>query len=217
MAGLRGEPVNGQARWLVGVALIVSLMAAVWLSKAESGGVVLYCAYGALIGAPLLTADVRSFQRATRLGAVGLVVAGLVGILWGLPSFWPAVPLLLLASHVAHGRARIHRAFVAGGTLIGLIAAGAWSLAIYETALRPPDAFLVVYDSSTAAAASGFSERDTDTIGLGATKISQSGRVWRVYFDADIPSDERAKLQQRVLDVSGASRVRLCSRWGGEC
>jgi hypothetical protein len=217
MAGLRGEPVNGQARWLVGVALIISLMAAVWLSKAWSGGVVLYSAYGAVIGAPLLTADVKSFQRATRLGAVALVLVGLIGIFWGLPSFWPAVPLLLLASHVAHGQARIYRAFVAGGTLIGVIAVAGWSFAIYETALRPPDAFLVVYDSTSAAAASGFSERDTDTIGLGATKISKSGRIWRVYFNAGIPSAERTRLQQRVLDVSGASRVRLCSRWGGEC
>lgn len=217
MAGLRGEPVNGQARWLIGVALIVSLLTAVWLSKASSGGVVLYTVYGALAGVPLFTADVKSFQRAARLVAVGFAIVGLIGIFWRLPAFWPTVPLLLLASHVAYGRARIYRAFVAGGTLIGVIAAGAWAFAIYETALRPPDAFLVVYDTSDAAKASGFSERDTSAIGLGATKISDSGRIWRVYFDADMPSAQRDRLRQRVLDISGASRVRLCSRWGGEC
>lgn len=217
MAGLRSAPANRYAQWLVGVGLVIALMAAVWLSKAEAGGVVLYLVYGVLTAGPFFARDAKQFQRTSRLVALLYVVGGLIGFWWGLPAFWPAAALLVLASHVAYGNARIHRAFVAGGTLFGVIAAGLWGLAVYETALRPGDAFVVVFSSDQAAAASGFGAGDVATIGLGATRINESDHVWRVHFKSGISADQRAQLQQRILVVSGADRVRLCSRWRGEC
>lgn len=217
MAGLRSEPTNRYAQWLVGVALFIALMAAVWLSKLEAGGVVLYLVYGVVTAAPFLARDAQQFQRNCRLVALLYVVGGLIGVWWGLPAFWPAAALLVVASHVAYGDARIHRAFVAGGTLFGVVTAVVWGFAIYETALRPGDAFIVVFSSDQAAAASGFGSSDVATIGLGATKINESNHVWRVHFNDSISADQRDQLRQRIAVVSGASQVRLCSRWNGEC
>jgi hypothetical protein len=217
MGGLRSGPANRYAQWLVGVGLVIALMAAIWLSKAEAGGVVLYLVYGVVTAAPFLARDAQQFQRNCRLVALLYVVGGLVGVWWGLPAFWPSAALLVVASHVAYGEARVHRAFVAGGTLFGVVVAGVWAFAIYETAIRPGDAFIVVFTSDKAAAASGFGPSDLTTIGLGATKISDSGHVWRVHFKSSISADQRTQLRQRILVVSGASAVRLCSRWNGEC
>jgi hypothetical protein len=217
MAGLRSVPVNRYAQWLVGVGLIVALMAAVWVSKAESGGVVIYLVLGVLSAGPFFARDAQQFQRTCRLVALLYVVGGVIGFWWALPAFWPAAALLVLASHVAYGNAHIHRAFVAAGTLFGVIAITLWAFAIYETALRPGDAFVVVFDSSQSAGASGFSARDVSTIGLGATKISESNHQFLVHFKGDLSASQRSALQQRIQLVSDASQVRLCSRWRGEC
>jgi hypothetical protein len=214
---MRSAPPNRYAQWLVGVALVLAILAAVWLSKAESGGVTIYLVIGVLTAGPLLARDAAQFQRICRLVALLYVVAGLIGVWWGLPAFWPAAALLVLASHVAYGYERIHRTFVAAGALFGVIAFGVWGFAIYETALRPGDAFVVVFASDQAAKTSGFDTNDVATIGEGATKISHSGSTWLVHFQGDLTADERSLLQQRILDVSGASKVRLCSRWNGEC
>ena len=194
-----------------------ALMAAVWLSKAEAGGVTIYLVCGILTAGPLLARDARQFQRTCRLVALLYVLAGLVGVWWGLPAFWPAAALLVLASHLAYGYAPIHRTFVAAGTLFGVVAFGVWGFAIYETALRPGNAFVVVFASDQAAKASGFNTGDVATIGEGATKISHSGSSWLVHFRGGLTVDERSFLRQRIVDVSGASQVRLCSRWKGEC
>jgi hypothetical protein len=214
---MRAAPPNRYAQWLVVVALLPALTAAIWLSKAEAGGVTIYLLIGVLTAGPLLARDAVQFQRTCRLVALLYVVAGVIGVWWGLPAFWPAAALLVLASHLAYGYAPIHRAFVAGGTLFGVIAIGVGAFAIYETALRPGDAFVVVFASDQAAKAAGFNTDDVTTIGAGATKISHSGNSWLVHFNGGLTADERALLKQRIVDVSGASRVKLCSRWKGEC
>jgi hypothetical protein len=214
---MRSAPPNRYAQWLVVVALVPALMAAIWLSKAESGGVTIFLVIGVLTAGPLLARDAAQFQRTCRLVAALYVVAGVIGVWWRLPAFWPAAALLVLASHLAYGYAPIHRAFVAGGTLFGVLAFGVWGFAIYETALRPGDAFVVAFASDQAAKDSGFSTDDVTTIGEGATRISHSGNAWLVHFSGSLTADQRALLRQRIVDVSGASRVKLCSRWKGEC
>jgi hypothetical protein len=214
---MRSAPPNRYAQGLVLVALVLALMAAIWLSKAESGGVTIFLVLGVLTAGPLLARDAAQFQRTSRLVAAMYVVAGLIGIWWGLPAFWPAAALLILASHLAYGYAPIHRVFVAGGALFGAVAFGVWGFAIYETALRPGDAFVVGFASDQAAKASGFGTDDVTTIGDGATKISPAGDAWLVHFNDSLTAGQRELLRQRIVDVTGASRVKLCSRWKGEC
>lgn len=216
-SAMRSAPANRYAQWLVCVALVPSLMAAIWLSKVEAGGVFIFLVFGVLTAGPLLARDAGQFQRTCRLVALLYVVVGIVGVWWGLPAFWPSAALLVLASHLSYGYAPVHRAFVAGGTLFGVLMFAVWGFAIYETALRPGDAFVVTFASDTAASASGFTTHDASAIGAGATKISGSGQSWLVHFQGGLTASQRTLLQQRIVEVSGASRVRLCSRWKGEC
>ena len=179
---MRSAPANRYAQWLVGVALVLALMAAVWISKFDAGGVTFYLVCGVLTAGPFLARDAKQFQRTCRLVALLYVVAGLIGVWWGLPAFWPAAALLVLASHLAYGYEPVHRALAAGGTLFGVLAFAVLSFAIYETALRPGDAFVVTFASDQAASTSGFGAHDAATIGEGATKVSGSGHSWLVHF-----------------------------------
>lgn len=212
-------PINGQARWLVGIATGVSLLTAVWVSKAESGGVVPYAIYAGLNATPLLAQDVRTFIKVCRLGAVLILLVGLFGIPFGLFYFWPAAGLLLLASHAAVGYGREPRLLMTAGALVGVIAAVVWSVAIYQTALRPADAYRVTFESASAAktAAGTGSASLTQAIGLGATRVSQQDSAWEVSFESRLTTDQRADLEKRLWRLPGVSRVGLCSRWRGEC
>ncbi len=214
-----GPPINGQARWLVGIATGVSLLAAVWVSKAESGGVVPYAIYAALNATPLLAPDVRTFVKVCRLGALVIVLLGLFGIPFGLFYFWPSAGLLVLASHAAVGYGREPRLLMTSGALVGVIVAVIWGAAIYQTALRPANAYLVTFESSSAAksAAGTGSSSLTQAIGLGATRVSQKDSAWDVSFASRLSRDQRDELEQRLWRLPGVSRVGLCSRWRGEC
>jgi hypothetical protein len=214
-----GPPINGQARWLVGIATAVSLLAAVWVSKAESGGVVPYAIYAGLNATPLLAPDVRTFIKVCRLGALLILLLGLFGIPFGLFYFWPAAGLLVLASHAAVGYGREPRLLMTSGALVGIIAAFAWGAAIYQTALRPANAYLVTFESPSAAktAAGTGSASLTQAIGLGATRVSQKDSAWDVGFESHLSADQRTELEKRLWQLPGVSRVGLCSRWRGEC
>ena len=209
------ETVNHQARWLVGIATGVSLLAAVWVSKAETGGVVPYAIYAFLNATPLLARDTRAFIKACRIGAVLLILCGIFGFTFGLFYFWPAAALLIMASHAAEDDGRIPRLLLTIGTLIGLLAAIGWGTAIYETALAPAHEFVVTFESQSAAtnAAAG---GGTNSI-TGTTGVSKSDRVWKVSFDSHLTPAERDQLQTRLRALPGVSSVGLCSRWSGTC
>ncbi len=211
---------NVQARWIVGVAAATALLAAVWLSKAAGGGVVAYFAYAALVASPLLAPNARAFQKVCRIGALLLLLIGLFGLFWGLFWFWPAALLLILASHADRADGRQARRLATTGTVIGIVAAVGWGAAIYQTALRPPDAYLVIFDSTRSqagASASGAVLGDGSGIGSGATGVSTSARQWHVYFHSGIKAAQRTALRARLQGLPGVVQVRLCSRWNGEC
>lgn len=209
---------NLQARWIVAIATATALMAAVWLSKAEGGGVVAYVAYAALIAGPLLARDTKSFQQVCRIGALVLVVVGLVGLFFGLFWFWPSAVLLILASHAVRAPRRQARRLATISAVIGIVVAAAWGAAIYRTALRPADAYVVMFDSAKSAqSAVASGAGDASRVGFGATRVNRDRRRWRVRFRSGLPAGERAQLVTRLTGLPGVVQVRLCSRWNGEC
>jgi len=212
-------PVNAQARWLVSIAAGISLLAAIWVSKAEAGGVVPYAIYAFLIATPLLARDARTFVRACRLGAVAMALLGLLGFAYGLFYFWPAAGLLLAASHAAVSHGRETRLLMTIGALVGILAGICWGAAIYQTALRPADSYRVTFESQEAAkSAAGTSTASLETaIGLGTTTISLKDRAWNVSFRSDLTAAQKSLLVDRLRQLPGVSRVGLCSRWKGEC
>lgn len=211
-------PVNPQARWLVGVATGTSLMAAVWVSKAAGGGVVPYTICASLNATPLLAREPKPFVTACRIGALVVVLAGLFGPFWRLFYFWPAAALLVLASHAAYGHGRTPRLLLTSGAIAGIVAAGGWATAIYQTALRPADAYLVTFESESAArTAADAGNTNGSALGFGAIGVSQKDRVWDVSFRPGLTPEQRVQLEKRLGQLPGVSRVGLCSRWKGEC
>ena len=213
-------PINGQARWLVGIATGVSLLTAVWVSKAEAGGVVPYAIYAGLMPTPLLAPGCQDVhqgvpaRRATHTAArslrdslrfvlllarCGTAVAGLARRLWA----------------TAGSRGLL----MTSGALVGIIAAVAWGAAIYQTALRPADAYRVTFESASAAkTAAGTGSAASDAGDRSRCDRRQSegqrlGRVLRIH----LTTDQRADLEKRLWRLPGVSRVGLCSRWRGEC
>lgn len=215
---VNGVPASRQARWLVGWCVAASLLAAVWLSKAGSAGVVVYTLYAAVTVWPLFARDRRAFEKFCRLGALIFLVGALAGFPLQLYLFLPSAVLLLVASHVGSGHGRRRRALVAGGTLFAVLLAGGWLAAIYHTALRPADAYLVIFHSDDAArAAQRAVGTNAAAIGAGATGITFGAHQWKVRFGAGLSASDKAQLQERLRAISDGAVVRLCSRWNREC
>ena len=175
--------------------------------------------YAALNATPLLATKVRTFVKVCRLGALLMLVLGIFGLGFGLFYFWPAAGLLVLASHAALGDGREPRRLLTTGALVGIVATAVWGMAIYQTALRPADAYRVTFESPSAArtAAGSGSASLTQAIGLGATGVSQRSGAWNVSFDSHSTPAQRADLAKRLWRLPGVTRVGLCSRWRGEC
>ncbi len=213
-----GPSASPPARWLVGLCVGISLMASIWLSKAASAGVVVYTMYAAITAVPFFARDRRRFTAFCRLAALVLVLGGLVAFPLQLYFFWPAVVLLVIASHVGAGHGRRSRALVAVGTLTALAVGVCWAAAIYHTALRPADAYLVIFHSAKAAQeAESTVGTGISGIGSGATGVAFGDHQWKVRFDSGLSSAGKAQLQQRLREVSDGAVVRLCSRWNREC
>jgi hypothetical protein len=211
--------VPGGARLLAVGALSSAILAAIWLGQVGGSGIPLYGIFALLAALPLLARRAASFRKVCLTVAGLLLGLGTVGFLLGFDGFWPTAALLLLAATTSRKSLGSRRYWFIAGVVAALGICAGWSAAIYQSLLKPPDAFVVTYPSATGTTTgtTSFAYRGDSDLGPGVTEISEGSGQWTVYYREGLSKSQRGELRMRLQQIPGVQSVNLCSRWRREC
>ncbi|SCG54710.1 hypothetical protein GA0070613_2455 [Micromonospora inositola] len=217
-------------RMLAGAALLVSILAALWLTLTNTTFPVFLLAFWlpvVIAAIPVMTVHGKPFRFVCRICAALLLALAVVGEFFGLSLHLPAALILVIAGAVDPGRVpgRARVAAIAGG-LVSVMAVVGFAAATYRSVLSPPDAFIVHTTSKFIDWEEPYRsivEGDGSGIGYGARGVSVGGGrpgegpTLHVHFRKDLSTEERERLRRHLLELPEIRDVRLCNRRSQEC
>lgn len=163
---------------------------------------------------PLFSADRPTFEVATLICAVLLIVLAIPFVFFGAHYYLPSAALLLLARFT--GRSRLPRRFWTAAIAVLLaVVITPWSAVIWDAMYRIPNLYVVYLPPDGRRPPSDTLLYDGSGIGYGATSVAisplEAGDKLYVHFRDDLSATDLTRLDHRLHDLMPyATKIERC-------